>query len=480
MDATTTHIALVSVPVYSHLRSVLEFSKRLVHLHQDIHVTCIIPTIGSSPCNNTKALVQSLPSSINYMFLSPQNLEDIPQHTHPAILVQAAISRSLPSIYDALKTLHSTSNLVAIVCDGLITEVLPLAKNLNISSFIYFPSTVMLLSLCLYSSKLDETISSEYRDLSEPIEIPGCIPIHGTDLPEPLQDRSSEAYKAFLEGNRRFYLADGVLVNSFHDMEADTIRVLQQEGTKIPSVYAIGPFIQKGSFTNYIGNNNGSNECLIRWLDKQQDNSILYVSFGSGGTLCQDQMNELALGLELSGQKFLWALRSPSRFGFITDLGATNEEDPLQFLPNGFLERTEGQGLVVPYWAPQIQILGHSATGGFVSHCGWNSTLESVVHGIPMIAWPLFAEQKMNASMLTNGLKVALRPNVNEKGIVGREEIAEVIKNLMVGEEGKGIRQRMRELKGAAVDALEENGSSTRTLSELVLKWKSVGAAWCN
>ncbi|KAK7350404.1 hypothetical protein VNO77_08999 [Canavalia gladiata] len=467
---TTTHIAIVSVPVYSHLRSILEFSRRLVHIHQDIHVTCINPTFGS-PCNNTKALFDSLPSTIDYMFLPPINLEDFPHDTHPAIQVQVTISRSLPLIHDALKRLHSRSRLVGVIVDGLITQALSFGKELKIMSLSYFPSTAMLLSLCLYSSMLDKKISCEYKDLLDPIEIPGCIPIHAVDLPDPLQDRSSEAYKQFLEGNERFYLADGILVNTFYEMEERTIRALQQEeGRGVPFVYAIGPFVQKGSC------NEGSETEYLRWLDQQQHNSVLYVSFGSGGTLSYDQINELAWGLELSGQKFLWVLKPPNKFGIIADIGAENE-DPFQFLPNGFLKRTKGHGLVVPYWASQVQILSHGAIGGFLCHCGWNSTLESIMHGVPLIAWPLFAEQKMNAVLLTNGLKVALRPKLNEKGMVERDEIAKVVKSLMVGEEGKGIHQSMKKLKDDADDALREDGSSTRTLTQLALKWKSLAVA---
>ena len=139
MEATT-RIALASTPVYSHLRSILEFAKRLVQLHQDLHVTCIIPTIGS-PCNKTKALLEALPSTIDFVLLSPVNLEDLPQETHPAFLVRIIMSRSLPSIFDALKTLQSSSRLVAIISDGLISQVLPLAKELNVLSYTYFPST---------------------------------------------------------------------------------------------------------------------------------------------------------------------------------------------------------------------------------------------------------------------------------------------------------------------------------------------------
>ena len=147
------------------------------------------------------------------------------------------------------------------------------------------------------------------------------------------------------------------------------------------------------------------------------------------------------------------------------------DKSPLAFLPKGFIERTKEQGLVVPSWAPQAQVLSHGSTGGFLSHCGWSSTLESIMQGIPLIAWPLHSEQRMNAVLLVEDLKVAFRPSVNEKGLVDREEIAKIVKGLMVGEEGKKVQNRMKEVKIVAEKALSTNGSSTRTLSELATKW---------
>ncbi|KAK7256469.1 hypothetical protein RIF29_29919 [Crotalaria pallida] len=227
-----------------------------------------------------------------------------------------------------------------------------------------------------------------------------------------------------------------------------------------PMIYPVGPITQSVS----IGQENGL-ECLT-WLDKQQPKSVIYVSFGSGGTLSQDQLNELAFGLELSNQKFLWVVRAPSSIASAAYLDA-RIEDPLQFLPNGFLERTKESGLVVPSWAPQLQVLAHPSTGGFLSHCGWNSVLESVVQGVPVLAWPLFAEQGTNATILTDGLKVALRPKANKGGLVEREEIANVVRGLMKGEEGKELRKRMEQLKSASANAIKEDGSSTKALSEL-------------
>ncbi|TKY68756.1 UDP-glycosyltransferase 72B1 [Spatholobus suberectus] len=206
----------------------------------------------------------------------------------------------------------------------------------------------------------------------------------------------------------------------------------------------------------------------------KQPCSVLYAGFGSGGTLSQEQIDELAWGLELSGHKFLWVVRPPSGAADAAYLGARDGVNPLQFLPCGFLERTKGQGLVVPLWAPQVQVLGHGSVGGFLSHCGWNSTLESVLQGVPLIAWPLFAEQRMNAVVLCEGLGVGVRPRENENGLVERAEIAEVIKRLMDKEGGGELRRRMRELKEAATNAIKEDGSSTKTLAQVVLKWKSL------
>jgi len=342
---------------------------------------------------------------------------------------------------------------------------LDFAKEFNLLSYIYLPQSAMLLSLYFYSSKLDEILSSESRDPKEPIKIPGCVPILSTDLPLPFQNLSSIGYKGFLERSKSFHVPDGVFMNTFLELESEAIRALHEHVKGKPGIYPVGPIIQMGS----IDHENGM-ECL-RWLDEQEPKSVLYVSFGSGGTLSQDQLNELAFGLELSGQKFLWVVRAPSGAVNSAYFGAETK-DPLQFLPQGFLERTKQQGLVVPSWAPQIQVLGHSATGGFLSHCGWNSVLESVVQGVPVIAWPLFAEQSLNAAILTDDLKVALRPKVDHSGLTEREEISKTVRGLMEEKEGKEIRKRMELLKIAAANAIKEDGSSAKTLSELVASFK--------
>ncbi|KAI9078452.1 hypothetical protein K1719_039548 [Acacia pycnantha] len=475
--AKTTHIAVIPSPGFSHLVPIIEFSKRLVHLHPDFHVHCIIPSLGS-PSSSSISYLQTLPSNINPVFLPPVPHNNMGQenNNHPGLQIQRTVTLSLPHIREELESLTSSRNnnkLAALIVDVFAMEVLDIASELNILPYVYFPLSAMTLSVYFYMPKLDEIVSCEFRDLQDPIEIPGCVPVHGRDLTESVQDRTSEVYKQFLGRSRRLGLADGVLVNSFTELEAQTIKALQEaakEKKKKPRIYPVGPILHSGS-----GSDENGSGCL-NWLNNQQPRSVLYVSFGSGGTLSQEQLNELAFGLELSRERFLWVVRPPSNNPSAAYLDNSNEQNPLDFLPEGFLERTKEKGFVIPSWAPQIQILSHSSTGGFLSHCGWNSVLESVQKGVPLMAWPLFAEQRTNAVLLTDGLKAALRPKGDENGIVGREEIAKLVKSLMKGEEGKEIRKRMSVLRDASGNALkEEDGSSTETLLELALQWKNLG-----
>ncbi|KAG5017871.1 hypothetical protein JHK82_023571 [Glycine max] len=470
--AKTTNIAVVSIPAFSHQASIVGFCKRLVHLHDHFHVTCIFPTIDA-PIPATLSMLESLPSNIDYTFLPPVQKQDLPQNASSLVLVQTAVSYPMPSFRDLLRSLVSTTSFAALVADPFTNEAVEIAKGeFNLLSYIYFPISAMTMSLLLHLPKLHQQVLCEYKDHNEAIQIPGCLPLQGHDLPSDFQDRSCVDYELILQRCKRLPLADGFLVNSFYEMEKGTLEALQEHckgsNNNNSCVYLVGPIIQ----TEQSSESKGS-EC-VRWLEKQRPNSVLHVSFGSGCTLSQQQLNELAFGLELSGQNFLWVLKAPNDSADCAYVVASND-DPLKFLPNGFLERTKGHGYVVTSWAPQTQILGHTSTGGFLTHCGWNSALESIVLGVPMVAWPLFAEQGMNVVLLNEGLKVALRPKINENGVVEREEIAKVIKGVMVGEEGNEIRGRIEKLKDAAADALKEDGSSRMALYQFGTQMENVG-----
>ncbi|MED6223080.1 hypothetical protein PIB30_070514 [Stylosanthes scabra] len=435
---------------------------------------------------NTK----SLPPNITFTLLPQVNSQDLIITDHkpqPATLMQLAVNQSLPFIHQYLTSLTSSTNdyhLLAIVFSLFSTDVVHLAKEFNLLSYVFFASGASFLSFCLHLPHLDKQQHDDesflfHHQLTETnnVHIPGCpVPFQVQDFPAPvLYQRSSQAYKSFLGVCRDYSLVDGVIVNTCTDLESDAIRAIEDQAktrnnnTNSPFVYPIGPLIQTAT-TNQVNRL----ECLT-WLDNQPPKSVLYISFGSGGTVSQEQLNEIAFGLELSGHKFLWVLRAPSSFGGSAYL-KEQKEDPLHYLPSGFLDRTKGQGLVVPSWAPQVEILAHGSTGAFLSHCGWNSILESVVYGVPMITWPLFAEQFMNAVLLKDVLKVALMPEKaeDEDGIIKREGIARVVRRIMEeNEEGLEIRKRIEELSDAAAAAISENGSSTEAFSSVAEKWKS-------
>jgi hydroquinone glucosyltransferase len=460
------HVAILPTPGMGHLIPIVELAKRLAS-HHNFLVTLLIPTDGS-PIKPQKAVLEALPNSISSIFLPPVSLDDLPVDVAIETRISLTLTRSLPALRDSLKVLTESTRLVVLVVDLFGTDAFDVAKEFGVPSYLFYSTTAMDLSLVFYLPELDETYSCEYRDLPELVKLPGCVPIHGTDLEDPIQDRKSEAYKGMLQMAKKYPLAAGIMVNSFLDLEPGCFKALTEGKEGRPPVYPVGPLVQSSSDHGVY-----DSECL-RWLDKQPNNSVLFVSFGSGGTLSREQLHELASGLEMSGQRFLWIVRSPhEKAANANYFSVQSIKDPSPFLPEGFLERTEGVGLVVPSWAPQVQILKHASTGGFLTHCGWNSILESIVHGVPLIAWPLYAEQKMNSVLLADDLKVASRVKVNGNGLVGHKDIANHARVVIEGEEGKLLRSKMKEVKNAAERALSEDGSSTKSLAEVAQIWKS-------
>ncbi|KAL5173645.1 Isoflavone 7-O-glucosyltransferase 1 [Glycine soja] len=196
--------------------------------------------------------------------------------------------------------------------------------------------------------------------------------------------------------------------------------------------------------------------------------SVVLLSFGSLGRFSRAQLKEIAIGLEKSEQRFLWVVRSR-----LDDADSMEELSLDELMPEGFLERTKEKGLIMRNWAPQVQLLSHDSVGGFVTHCGWNSVLEAVCEGVPMVAWPLYAEQKMNRVIMVKEMKVALEVNENKDGWVSATELGDRVRELMDSVKGKEIRQRVFEMKKRAEEAMAEGGTSCVTLDKLAIKlWK--------
>ncbi|CAH1418421.1 unnamed protein product [Lactuca virosa] len=195
----------------------------------------------------------------------------------------------------------------------------------------------------------------------------------------------------------------------------------------------------------------------LEWLDKQAQDSVIYVSFGTTTSLSDDEIRELANGLEKSKQKFIWVIRDADKGDIF------NGEVRRVELPKGFEERLQEKGLVVREWAPQLEILSHPSTGGFMSHCGWNSSMESITMGVPMATWPMHSDQPRNAVLVTEVLKtgISVRDWELRGELVTSSTIETSIRKLMASDEGDAIRKRAAKL-GDDVRRSVEKGGVTR------------------
>ncbi|KAG8090201.1 hypothetical protein GUJ93_ZPchr0011g28763 [Zizania palustris] len=461
--ALAPHVAMLVTPGMGHLIPLAELAKRLVARHG---VRATLLTFASTASATQRKFLASLPAGIESVSLPPVDLSDLPPDAAIETLMSEECVRLVPALTGILARLRETTRLVAFVADLFGTDSFDAARDAGVPRrYLFFPANLHTLTLILNLPELDVSIPGKFGDLAEPVRLPGCVPIPGPDILAPLQDKSNPCYKWMLHHGKRYHEVDAILVNSFDAVEPNAAKELRLQKPGRPVVYPIGPLIT----TNTADDATPRAACLD-WLDRQPAKSVIFVSFGSGGSLPTDQMRELALGLELSGQRFLWVVRSPSDQGDVNAnyYDAESKKDPFGYLPDGFTERTKDVGLLVPSWAPQTKVLAHPATGGFLTHCGWNSVLESLLHGVPMVAWPLFAEQRQNAVMLTDGVGAAIRVPESK----GRSKIAAVVREVMEGEgRGAAVRPNVAELQQAAVDGLRDGGVATAALAEVAYKW---------
>ena len=252
----------------------------------------------------------------------------------------------------------------------------------------------------------------------------------------------------------------GLVVNSFSEMEGVYLEHLRNElgHDRVWAVGPLRPLVEDLSGpTKRGGSSSVSVDHILSWLDKCGDRKVVYVCFGSQALLHNDQMEALATGLEKSGVHFVWSVKKPNGAHVEGDYGR---------VPRGFEDRVAGRGLLIRGWAPQVLILSHRAVGSFWTHCGWNSVLEAVVVGLPMLAWPMRADQYANATLLVDQLKVATTVCEGESIVPDSVELARVLAE-SVGE-NRVQRQRAEQLREAALDATREGGNSIKDLESFI------------
>ncbi|GAV76326.1 UDPGT domain-containing protein [Cephalotus follicularis] len=289
-------------------------------------------------------------------------------------------------------------------------------------------------------------------------------------MPKPLLERNDVVYEYILEVSTELTKASAIMVNTFEPLEQRTVKAITDglcvPGGPTPPVYCIGPLIAEER-----GDTNGSDAVLdcLTWLKIQPSKSVVFLCFGSLGLFSKEQLHEIAIGLERSGQSFVWVVRNPPLQNQSLATTAPPDPDLASLLPDGFLESTKDRGFVVKSWAPQVTVLSHDSIGGFVTHCGWNSVLEALSEGVPMVAWPIYAEQRYNRWLLVEEMKIALPMNESENGFVSSTEVKKRVRELMDSVDGNLVRERT---KNAAKTALSASGSSHIALAKIIESWK--------
>ncbi|KAL5992474.1 hypothetical protein ACLOJK_013393 [Asimina triloba] len=248
----------------------------------------------------------------------------------------------------------------------------------------------------------------------------------------------------------------GVFLNTVYDLERDVIDALK---LKIPRVYTIGslsrlvdqiPATATASKSYESSLWKEDSECL-KWLDTKQAGSVVYVNFGSITVVTAEQLREFAWGLANSNFPFLWVIRP----GLVKGDSA--------IVPKDFVDDTKDRCLITS-WCPQEQVLAHPSVGAFLNHCGWNSTLESICSGVPMICWPFFAEQPTNCRYICNEWGFGLEIDNDVK----REAVERIVRKMMDSDQGKEMKKRALMWKQSAFEATEPGGSSSVDMDSMI------------
>jgi hypothetical protein len=399
----------------------------------------------------------------------PDGVENIKDATSQEMLVK--IMYGISMLQDQIELLFEDIQPDCIVSDMLYPWTVESAGKLGIPRIYYYSSSYFASCAAHFikKHKPHENLNSDSQIFSIP-GLPHNIELTSLQLQEWVRTKHeySDYFDAIYESEGRSY---GTIYNSFNELEGDYEQLYKTtKGIKAWSVGPVSASVNKGHSEDLAVDSE-----LLNWLNSKPKDSVLYVSFGSLTRLPHAQIVEIAHGLENSGHNFIWVVRKKDGDG---------EGDEDGFLKDFEQKMKENKkGYIIWNWAPQILILGHPATGGIVTHCGWNSILESLSVGLPMVTWPMFAEQFYNEKLLVDVLKIGapVGSKVNKfwcslgkDAVVTREEIVKAVVLLMGSEEESiVIRSRAKKLGDAAKKTIEEGGSSYKNLMQLIDELKS-------
>ncbi|KAI3737276.1 hypothetical protein L2E82_27273 [Cichorium intybus] len=468
IDQRKPHVVFMPYPAQSHIKCMLKLA-RLLH-HKGIQITFV------NTESNQKRLLKyggfhGLDTAPGFQFKTVPDGLPSDDHTDanqtPEQLFLYLLTNFLDSFLDLVTRLESPPT--CIISDGFMTFTnnLYAAEKLKIPIILYWTlaacgfmayyQTKVLTDKGVLPLKDESYLENGYTDTLMDW-IPGMEGIRLKDLPEHMLATSPDAsgYKIVLEAARTAHKVSHMIIHTFDELESSLIAELK---SIFPRIYTVGP---QQLLLNQIAENetatsssNGYSlwkeepEC-IEWLDSKEPNSVVYVNFGSLAVMSPQDLLELGWGLVNSNHYFLWIIRTD-----MVDGGAT-------VLPQEFEAAVKTRGFIRS-WCSQEEVLNHPSIGGFLTHGGWGSVIESLSAGVPMLCWPVSHDQGVNCKQMCQNWEVAME--IEKK--LNRYDVEKLVKALMEGIEGKRMREKAMEWKKLAEIAADCNGSSSLNINEL-------------
>ncbi|KAJ9172428.1 hypothetical protein P3X46_015669 [Hevea brasiliensis] len=344
---------------------------------------------------------------------------------------------------------ESHDEIACIIYDDLMYFSEEVATNLSIPSIVLRTSSAASLLSRLAILQLKEEGYIPFPDAMSQDPVPEFRTLRFKDLPI-CNFGTPENFYQLLAHMCDVKTSSAVIWNTMDCLEESLLAEQQLKQFPIP-IFTVGP-MHKFAPACSSSLLKEDTSC-IEWLDKQDPNSVLYISLGSMACTDEKELAEMAWGLANSKQPFLWVIRPGSIVG----------SEWIESLPEGFMEAVGERGCIVK-WAPQRQVLAHPSVGGFWTHCGWNSTLETISEGVPMICRPCFADQLVTARFVSHVWRIGLQL----ENQLERNEIEKSVRRLMIDEDGEEMRKRAEDLKEKLEACFKKGGSSYNSLNKLV------------
>lgn len=453
------HFLLVTFPAQGHINPSLQFAKRLIQTGARV-------TFATTVSAHRRMMNSSFPEGLTFAPFSDGYDEGFKPDDDVDHFMSELERLGSQALTDLVLNLDNEIHPVTCI---VYTILLPwgadVARKLNVPSALLWiqPATVFGIYY-YYFNGYGDAIANNHNDPSNSIQLPGLPPLTCRDVPSFLHP--SNTYTFALTLFREQFLAleketkPRVLVNTFDALETQGLIAVEKFnlvgiGPLIPSAFLDGKDLSDKSFGGDLFH--GSKD-YIEWLNPKGESSVVYVSFGTIALLPKRQMEAIANGLLETRRPFLWVIR-PSEGG--------KEDGEYKILDR--IEELKQEGMIVP-WCSQVEVLSHPSVGCFVTHCGWNSTLESLATGVPVVAFPQWTDQPTNAKFLEDVWKTGMRVRVNEdgEGIVESEEVVRCLETVMGGESGEEKRKNAKRWSVLAREAVKEGGSSDRNLRAFV------------